>query len=64
MDQLEEKILQTDQLKKASKRLQHHVDYTQRLMFEGILFSSSIKLFSLLEFRRVNVRMCEFQILS
>ena len=28
MDQLEEKILQTDQLKNASKRLQHRVDYT------------------------------------
>ena len=28
MDQLEERILQTDQLKNASKHLQHHVDHT------------------------------------
>jgi len=28
MDQLEEKILQTDQLKNSSKRLQHRVDHT------------------------------------
>jgi len=29
MDQLEERSLQTDQLKNASKRLQHRVDHTQ-----------------------------------
>jgi len=30
MDQLEERILQTDQLKNASKRLQHRVDHILR----------------------------------
>jgi len=32
MDQLEERILQTDQLKNASKRLQHRVDRTHSLL--------------------------------
>jgi len=32
MDQLEERILQTNQLKNASKRLQHRVDHTQSLL--------------------------------
>jgi len=31
MDQLEERILQTDQLKNVSKRLQHRVDRTPSL---------------------------------
>jgi len=31
MDQLEERILQTDQLKNTSKRLQHRVDSIQNL---------------------------------
>jgi len=32
MDQLEERILQTDQLKNASKRLQHRVDLQSNIL--------------------------------
>jgi len=35
MDQLEERILQTDQLKNASKRLQHCVDRTHSTLISG-----------------------------
>jgi len=33
MDQLEGRILQTDQLKNASKRLQHHVNHTLTVLY-------------------------------
>jgi len=36
MDQLEERILQTDQLKNASKRLQHRVDHIPGLPQLGL----------------------------
>jgi len=32
MDQLEERILQTNQLKNASKHLQHRIDHTSGLV--------------------------------
>jgi len=48
MDQLEERILQTDQLKNASKRLQHRVDLYRILLY---LFSLKNFLFSILLFQ-------------